>query len=170
MRDAVDREDVGGDVFAGLAVAPRGGAREAAVLVQQRHREPVELGLADEAHRIGDHPLDASVPREQLVAVERVVEREHAHVVADRRERGRQHPTHLFERGTLPELRVLRLQRFELALELVVLAVGDLRLVAVVALAVVPDELGERRGAVRDLRRNAVLPVRGHQPQSTEPV
>ena len=170
MRDAVDREDVRGDVFAGLAVASRGRAREMAVLVQQRHGEPVELGLANEAHGIGDHPLDTPVPREELVAIERVVEREHAHFVTDRRERGRQHPAHLFERGTLPELRVLCFQRFELALELVVFAVGDLRLVAVVAIAVIPDELGQRGGAICDLGRYAVLPVRGHQPQSTDRV
>ena len=80
---------VGGDVFTGFAVAPGRGADEAAVLVEQRDGEAVELGLADERDRIGDHPLDAGVPREQLVAVERVVEREHADDVADRCERGR---------------------------------------------------------------------------------
>ena len=97
------------------------------------------------------------VPREQLVAIEGVVEREHAHFVADRRERRRQRPTDLLEGRTLLELRVLRFQRFELALQLVVLAVGELGFVAVVALAVVPDELRQRLGAVERLRRNAVL-------------
>ena len=79
-------------------------------------------------------------------------------------------PTDLFEGRTLLELRVLRFQRLELALQLVVLAVGDLRFVAVVALAVVPDELRQRGGAVERLRRNAVLRLRGHRPQSTDPV
>ena len=48
-RDRGDGGDVGGDVLAGLAVAARGAAHEPAVLVEQRDREPVELGLADEA-------------------------------------------------------------------------------------------------------------------------
>ena len=149
--------DVGGDVLAGLAVASGGGAREAAALVQQRDREPVELGLADEPHRIGDHPLDPRVPRQELVAVEGVVEREHAHFVTDGCERGRQHPADLFERRTLAECRVLRFERLELALDLVVLAVGDLGVVAVVALAVVADEIGERgrRGPRRRTERPA---------------
>ncbi len=158
VRDAVDREDVRGDVFTSLAVAPRGGTRETAVLVQQRHGEAVELGLADEAHGIGDHPLDACVPGEELVAAERVVEREHAHVVTDRRERGRQHPAHLFEWGTLSQLRVVGLQRLELALELVVFAVGDLGLVAVVAIAVISNEVGQRRGAVGSARQERRFP------------
>ena len=101
--------DVRGDVFAGLAVATRRGADEAAVLVEQRDREAVELGLADEAHGIGHHPLDPCAPGEQLVAVERVVERQHAHDVADRREAWTTRtPPDLGERGTLAELRVLR--------------------------------------------------------------
>jgi hypothetical protein len=44
---------------------------------------PSSLGSPTESHGMG-HPLDACVPGEELVAVERVVEREHAHVVTDR--------------------------------------------------------------------------------------
>ena len=84
-----DRAQVLGDVLAGDAVAARRADREPAVLVLQRDREAVELGLGDEADRLGDQPLDARAPREQLLARERVVERQHRHAVHDRRERRR---------------------------------------------------------------------------------
>ncbi len=166
-----DRGDVGGHVFAGLAVAPGRGTNQAPLLVQQRHREAVELGFTDEAHRVGDHPLDAGVPGEQLGAVERVVERQHRHDVPHRREGGRRRRAHLGQRRVCGrELGVLLGQRRELAHQHVEFRVGDLGVVvAVVTLAVVPDlggELGCTGGEIGRSRTGSA----GHRPQSTEPV
>ena len=137
---------------------------------------PSSFGSPTNADRIGDHPLDACVPRGQLVAVERVVEREHGHDVPHRRERGRRRRADLLERrvGGV-ELGVLVDQRLQLADERVELGVGDLGLVvAVVALAVVPDLRGELVGARRDLGRNcsacSTSGSAGHRPQSTDRV
>ena len=61
--------------------------RQAPAFVEQRDGEAVELGLADERDRPGDDLRDPLVPGVELVAAERVVEREHRHDVLHRRER-----------------------------------------------------------------------------------
>src|SRR5947209_15918236 len=48
-RHAADRAEVGADVLAHPPVAAGGAAHEAAARVEQRHAEPVDLGLADVA-------------------------------------------------------------------------------------------------------------------------
>ena len=42
-----NRSDVGGDVFAGIAIAPGGSAGQQSVLVMQADRQAIELGFAD---------------------------------------------------------------------------------------------------------------------------
>ncbi len=89
LRDRGDRAQVLGDVLAGHAVAAGRADGEHAVVVLQRDRETVELRLGDEADRLGDQALDAHAPGVELLARERVVERQHRHPVHDRRERRR---------------------------------------------------------------------------------
>ena len=113
LRHRFDRAQVLGDVLAGHAVAARRADREPPVVVLQRDREPVELGLGDEADRLGDQALDARAPGEQLVARERVVERQHRHAVHDRRERRRGPPAGTLRRRVGGDER--RMLRFELA-------------------------------------------------------
>ena len=108
----------------------------------------------------------------QLVAIEHVVEREHAHDVTHRRERGRHRGADLGERRVAGvERRVLLDQRVQLTDELVELAVGDLGVVVVeVALAVVPDLRRELVGAGRGGRRHVGLvrrlPARSGHPRN----
>ncbi|MCY1308371.1 hypothetical protein D9M70_583760 [compost metagenome] len=52
LRDHADGADIGGDIFAGRAVAARGGRYQPAVLVTQRHRQTVDLRLRRERDRI----------------------------------------------------------------------------------------------------------------------
>jgi hypothetical protein len=91
--------------------------------------------------------------------------------VAHRREGGRRRRPDLGERGIAAfQFRVLVSQRRELADELVELGVGDLGLVvAVVALAVVPDLVGKLAGARGDGGRDR-SGCAGHPPQSTDRV
>ncbi len=51
VRDGVDGADIGGDVLALVAVAPRRRLDELAVLVAQAAREPVDLRLGDHGER-----------------------------------------------------------------------------------------------------------------------
>ncbi len=79
--------DIGGDVLAGDAVAARGAQHEPAVLVAERGREPVDLGLGhhrdrrlfDPRHILGraEEIADGAEEGAHLVLVEGVVERQH---------------------------------------------------------------------------------------------
>ena len=77
LGDAAHRPDVGGDVLADPAVPSGRALREHAVLVGQRHRDPVDLELAGIAGARPDTALDPGHPRLDLLTAERVVEREH---------------------------------------------------------------------------------------------
>ena len=83
-RHRADRPHVDGDVLAPRAVATGGSLHEAALLVAQRDREAVDLGLG----RVGDllhvEPFPrAPVEVEDVLLAECVVEREHRHRVHD---------------------------------------------------------------------------------------
>ena len=89
QRDLRDRAQVVGDVLTDLAVAARHAAHEQPVLVDQRHRQAVDLRLGDELEgRVLDalareevaHALD---PGAQLLGRARVGQRQHALQVAD---------------------------------------------------------------------------------------
>ena len=145
----------GGDVLADEPVAARRRPHVATVLVQQRDREPVHLGLAHERDRVGDLALDPLAPRLQVVERERVVERLHRLEVRDLAERRRRRRAHLpGGRVGRRELGELPLEPLELAVQLVELGVGDLGLVELeVALAVVAHEPAQLVDAGFDLGR-----------------
>jgi hypothetical protein len=89
VREVGDGTDVRGHVLPGRAVAAGGATHETALLVQERDREPVELGLTDVLDGPGDEPGDPLAPREEVLAGEGVVERQHRLEVGDLRERRR---------------------------------------------------------------------------------
>ena len=143
-----DRPDVGRDVLARRPVAPRGRADELPFLVDERHREPVDLQLADDVRDAAvqplDHPLEPGVHVLRRIAV---LEREERHLVPDLRQLGdRRPPDALGRRVGRHQLRVLLLQRDQLADHRVVLGVGELGpVVDVVELPGAPD-LGDEIG------------------------
>ena len=94
-RHRADRPHVDGDVLAPRAVAAGGSLHEAALLVAQRDREAVDLGLG----RVGDllhvEPFPrAPVEVEDVLLAECVVEREHRHRVHDLAELARRLASH----------------------------------------------------------------------------
>ena len=161
--DRADRADVGGDVVALPPVAPGDAANQSAVLVAEAHGHAVDLGLDHEAEvfalgkqrvvllvRAGfdgfAHGLGgALVPRRQLLAVVRVVDRKHRHVVIDRGERLGRLAAHPLGRGIRrDQIGVLLLEIRELLEQLVVRAVGDLGVgLDVVEVVVMPNLLAE---------------------------
>ena len=79
------------DVLAGAPVAPGERAGEVAVLVEQVHRQPVDLQLAEVLQLlggVGELALHPQHPLAQLLGLERVVQREHPLEVVDRDEVG----------------------------------------------------------------------------------
>ena len=152
QRDAADGADVGGDVFAGGAVAAGDAGGEcgfavAASNVLQREREAVELELADEAWFVVGRKarLYAIGPGAEFVGVVGVVEREHGARVRDLGEA-------LFGlaadalggRVGRDELGVLGLERLEAVHGGVVLRVGPLGGIEhVVEVLVVAEEVAE---------------------------
>ena len=131
------------DVVAGRAVAARDGPLEAAALVDEREREPVELG--HDHHRLAGEAVEE---RGDLLGLRRLVERQHRPAVAHRRvqHRGRADPLERVRVGR--EVGMLGQQRPQLVLERVVVGVGDERLAAVVGVA----QLREPRGELLDAR------------------
>ena len=124
-----------------VAVAAGGGADHAAVLVDDRDGDAVDLELAQVARPGAALALDAGGPGGQLVAGEGVVEALHALEVLDRRERRGEPAVDLLARRLgRHQRRVGGLDRLELAHQLVVLTVADQRLVAHVVGEGVPVE------------------------------
>ncbi len=128
QRHRADGAHVGGHVVAPQAVAARHAAHQPAALVVQRHREAVDLELGHVGDLARPHqPEDALLELAQLVGRVGVVEAEHGHAVAEARELlggalahalGRAVGGHQVGEG--------RLDLAQLALERVVLLVGDL--------------------------------------------
>ena len=86
-RECLDCPQVGGDVFANVAVAPRRAEREQAGFVNEPNREPIEFRLdrvrdAVDAQRLAD----ATVECARLFGRKRVVERKHRNAVRHRLE------------------------------------------------------------------------------------
>ena len=163
QRDLADGADVLRHVFAGLAVAARGGLYQHAGLVTQVDGQAVELELRGVGHGgclVGEFELAAHARVEGASALGAGVglglDAEHRHRVAH----GRQAVEHLADdplRGRIgaAQRRVRGLQRLQLGEQAVVLGVGDLRRVEhVVAVRMVVQLLAQQRGAVgRGLRR-----------------
>jgi hypothetical protein len=158
QRQRADGAQVGGDVLPHLAVAARSADREEAVAVGERDGETVDLGLDHVPQRdvvvspaLEKAPV-ALVPRQQLVPVAGVGQREHrlqvAHLLELLQGRG---ADALGRRVGSPQVRVLSLERLQLAVERVVLGVVDLRLVEdVVEIGVMVEDLAKLRGSRDD--------------------
>ena len=116
------------------------------MLVRQVDGQPVDLRLAQVAHRTAGVALDPFGPAGQVVDVEHVVQAQHPLGVLDGGEQGGERPGDPLGgrlRGT--QRRVLVLQPGQLAHERVVLAVGDRRRVEdVVPVCVVVDLRADR--------------------------
>ncbi len=149
--------------------SPRVAARdEPAALVEQGDRKAVELRLAHERDRARHESLETGVPRGEVLTTEGVVEREHGDDVGHRGKGRRRRRADFGERRSGPQRREPLLELLALADQLVELGVGDLGIVvAVVALAVIPDQARELLGASRDIGRYVVRPGglggRGHR-------
>jgi hypothetical protein len=162
QRNAAQGAQVGCHVLPGGAVAPRRALRQRAVLVHQAHRKPVELRFAVVRDRLDPERLpDAPIEGLHIRLVESVVERQHGHAVGHgaegRLRRGADAPGGRVRRR---EIRILGLERLQLAEERVEVGVGDRRRVEhVVAVVVRLDVLAEPS---RALHR---LPGRGHAGQ-----
>ena len=136
-----------GHVFADRAVAPGCAAHQHAVLVRQRHRQTVELELAHQVE-VGalDQVRDAAVPGHELVVVERVAQAEKWRRVSGLGETlGGLGAHSLRRRVGGDEVGVLLFQPAELAHQVVVLGVADLRLVEREVEMVVTVDLGPER-------------------------
>ncbi len=137
-RQRVDRAQVRRDVLADQAVAARRAAREYAVAIDERDREPVDLRLGDVGDvvvepALGEQAPRARVPCGQLVAIARVGEREHRlQVLGGREPLGGARAHALRRRVGRSQLGLPLLELHQLAVERVVLRVRDLRLVELV--------------------------------------
>ena len=152
QRDGAHRAQVGGHVLAGAAVAARRAAHEAAALVAQADRQPVDLELADVGHRRVVRPASQSlanpgVELAELIGAEGVAEAEHGHVVPDRWEAALHRGADaLGGRVLRHQLRVGGLELDELAEEQVVRAVAHGRRIQHVVAVVRVLELGAQLG------------------------
>ncbi len=148
-RDRPDRAGVRRHVVAAHAVAAGHRPHEPAALVVEGHRQAVDLqlrGVGDLA-LAPEHAEDPLLELPQLVLAVSVVEREHRHAVDERRELvGRLLPHPLGRAVGGDELGVLGLEPSQLALERVVLVVGDLGPVERVVQVLVAADLLPQRG------------------------
>src|SRR6266545_6471 len=141
--DRPDRAHVRGDIVAAYAVAAGDPAHQAALLVVQGHREPVDLELGHVVegslpHLAEDPPLELA----QFLLGIGIVEAQHGHAVDELRElRGRRAAHALGGAVGRHQLRELALQRGKLAVDAVVFLVGDLCRALHVVEVVVPADL-----------------------------
>ena len=81
-----DGVQIGGDVLARAAIAPRGADRQLAIDIEQIGGQAVDLGLGDKGDRfVGGQFQEAGDPGDEvahLALVEGVVQRQHGHAVA----------------------------------------------------------------------------------------
>ena len=151
-RNRPDRSKVRRDVLAHAPVAPRRAPDEAAVLVEQRDPQAVDLRLAHVRERgARQRAADPGLELAQVVRRGRVVEREHGVVVLDRLEDiGRRPADALGGAVRGDEVGKARLELPELAHESVVLGVRDLGpCLDVVQIVVVVDLLAQLGDALR---------------------
>ncbi len=156
LRDRADRAHVARHVLAHLAVAAGRSHGEPALLVAEIDREAVELELGDvlDRRRVGGEPQVAAHAGVELRrgfgrGVGFGANRQHRHDMAHRLELLERHtPDALRRRIGCDELRMRRLDGDELAVQAVVLGIGNGRRVLDVVTAVVRgDFASQRRGA-----------------------
>ena len=151
LRHVFQRADIGGDVLALGAVAAGGGGDEFAVLVAQRHGEPVDLRLGAEGDFLVvaqfEEAADAGDEIDDVLLRERVVERQHRQRVADFLElAGRRAPDPARRRIRPHEVGEALLDRRVALAQRVVGGVADGRLVLLVIALVVRGDLGRQPG------------------------
>ena len=80
-----DAARIGGDVFAGIAVAARRGIDQCAVLVTNRQGQAVDLGFGCKCQGIGmaQKAADTAVKIDHIFGVKSVFQREHRHLMRD---------------------------------------------------------------------------------------
>ena len=163
LRDLLERADVGGDILAFRAVAARRGRDQLAVLVAQRHRQAVDLGLGGKRHHLVllqvEEAADAGDEVLHLRGVERVLQRQHRHRVAHLGEATRGRSADL-ARQAFQRLQIgkFRLDRLVAPPQRVVFGVGDGRRVLLVVGLVVLLDLGfEARVLALRLARRHLL-------------
>ncbi|OIQ78087.1 hypothetical protein GALL_402120 [mine drainage metagenome] len=149
QRHVADGAHVRGHVLAGLAVAARGAAHQHAVLVAQADGQAVELQLGLVAH-FGVAVLQPQARAHALVelggALRRLagfsVQRQHRHAVRHRRESGqRRRADALRRRVGSEQLGMLGLEALQLAIQRVIVGVGDQRCVELVVGARIARDL-----------------------------
>ena len=146
FRHVLERADIGGDVLAFLAVAAGGGGDEFAVLVAQRHRQPVDLRLGGEGDFFVVAELketaDAGDEIDDVLIREGIVERQHRHRVANFGKAARRRGAD-FERERLQRAQIGK-ARFDCrvaAAQCVIFGVGNRRPVLLVVAPVVLGDL-----------------------------
>ena len=150
LRHLANRRHIGGDVLAGLPVAPGRGAHIPAILEAQRNRETVDLRFGhDRDFLVLPESEKAPDPGEEVRdvrIVEGIAQGEHRHRVGNRRESGRR-PCADTTRGTVvaDEFGEPDLEGFKTPPQVIVFGIIDLgRIVAMIEFVVpanLPDEV-----------------------------
>ena len=145
LRHVLERADIGGDVLAFGAVAPRRGAHQFAVLVAQRHRQAVDLRLGQEGDRLVvcefQEATDALDEIDHVLLAERIVQRQHRHRMPHLGETARRRGADGERQAALgDEIREFLLDGVVAPAQRIVFGVGDSwRIVLIVALVVLGD-------------------------------
>ena len=147
LRHVLQRPDVRRDILADRAVAARRSVDQLALLVAQRHRQPVDLRLGREGERLVcvelEEAADTIGEARHVFFGERIVKREHRHGVPDLGEAPRRC------RSDLQRQAFQRLEVGEALLDVavalaqrVILGVRDGRLVVLIVALVVLQQFG----------------------------
>ena len=148
---------VAGDVLAGAAIAAGGAAHQLAAFVEQADGQAVQLRLATvldlratteqvaARQQVGQSFAYAAVEVQQVLLLEGVAEAEHGDLMAHFAERrGRRAADPLGRRVGRQQLRVLGLQRLQLAEQAIVFGVGNARFVEHVVTVIVGVQFGSQ--------------------------
>jgi hypothetical protein len=155
LRHVLERADIGGDVLALGAVAAGGGGDELALLIAQRHRQPVDLRLSAEVDAVVvaelEKTADTADEIEYVVFGKGVVERQHRHRMPDFSEAARRRRANFLRRRIAgDELRKSGFDRAEALAQRVIFGVRNLRRVILIVSLVMALEF-ERQPFVLDL-------------------
>ncbi len=154
VRNFLDGADIGRDVLARRAVAARCGRHQPAVLVTDRHGEPIDLRFGGKGDRLVRQPpeeaIDAGHKILHVLLGERIVKRQHRARMDDRRKGHRRCSADAARRAVFADqLRKPRLDRIVAPLQRIVIGVRNLRLILAMIERVVmgnlfrqPRELG----------------------------
>ena len=164
-RDRADGAQVGGDTFAGAAIAARHALHQHAILVDERHGQAIELGLAAEAQLVTRILGVSQLQRfrrtlhegAQLIVIEGVVERQHRHrMLHFFKPAGRRGSDTLGGRFRGDQLGIFGFQRLEATQARVVVGIGQRRIIQhVIAVAGLEQLAMQLRDLLHHLGRHA---------------